>query len=131
MDIKKFETKLKIVLGLYLIIELILLFVNPEDNLMQGIIRFVLTIGLFYETYQGKKWAQITLSILCIIAIVLGIIQIFAAITKMLTTGLPTEAIFVVVLLILLLIIMFLIILLIDSKKYKEYSELKKLDKTP
>lgn len=125
MDIKKMATKLKIAFGIYLLIELVLLFFNIESNKIQGIIRFFLTLGLFYEIYQGKKWAQITWSVLSIIALVISIPQVFSLITIFLTIGINFESAFLFALLLLLLATIFWIIILIDGKKYQEYSQSK------
>lgn len=47
-------------------------------NLISGIIRFLLTIGLLYPIYIGKKWAKILTIILFSISNVILLISLFS-----------------------------------------------------
>ncbi|WP_116790136.1 hypothetical protein [Flavobacterium psychrotrophum] len=46
-------------------------------KLIQQIVRFGFTILIMYFVFQGKNWARVMLTILCTLAIFLGIISLF------------------------------------------------------
>ncbi|WP_341903437.1 hypothetical protein [Fluviicola taffensis] len=50
--------------------------VDPK-KFFQQIIRFVLTLMLFYFLFQGKNWARITLIVLFVLAIAGALISLF------------------------------------------------------
>lgn len=47
-------------------------------KLIQQIVRFGLTLLIMYFVFQGKNWAKVTLTILCGLAVFLGVLSLFA-----------------------------------------------------
>ncbi|PCH74352.1 MAG: hypothetical protein COB98_10155 [Flavobacteriaceae bacterium] len=65
--------------------------VRPEidsTKLIQQVIRFLLTLGLLYAVYKGKKWAK-TLSLLLFSAALLGAVIAVATIDRPLINKTP------------------------------------------